>query len=222
MGAVSPLTCYAAHAWLLLTSLTAMTVIRCSATPRKTAGRTHSNTCCHHTALQHLRPLAATSSTHSSSAVPPPPHTPQVKHIIVCGHYNCGAVKAALQLPSKTPGLVNCWISDIRECRNHHMEELRAVEDPHARLDMWATSTLHAARCTLHAARCTLHATGASCLLPAGCCRPPGAWCPLPAAWGPPVYMARQSAHHGALHASTHPQLPLLLHCCPAGCVSSM
>ena len=31
--------------------------------------------------------------------------------MIVCGHYGCGAVKAALKLPSKTTNLVNCWIS---------------------------------------------------------------------------------------------------------------
>jgi carbonic anhydrase len=48
----------------------------------------------------------------------------QVKTIILCGHYNCGAVRAALQLPHCTPGLVNCWISDIRECRNQAEKEL--------------------------------------------------------------------------------------------------
>ena len=53
----------------------------------------------------------------------------QVKTVIVCGHYGCGAVKAALKLPSKTCGLVNCWISDIRECRNQHEAELRSVDD---------------------------------------------------------------------------------------------
>ena len=36
------------------------------------------------------------------------PSGPQVKTVFVVGHYNCGAVKAALQLPSRTPGLVSC------------------------------------------------------------------------------------------------------------------
>ena len=48
----------------------------------------------------------------------------KVKVIICCGHYGCGAVKGALTMPSKTPGLVNLWISDIRECRNQHCDEL--------------------------------------------------------------------------------------------------
>lgn len=52
----------------------------------------------------------------------------KVKVIICCGHYGCGAVKGALTMPSKTPGLVNCWISDIRECRNQHAEELGELQ----------------------------------------------------------------------------------------------
>lgn len=51
----------------------------------------------------------------------------KVKHIIVCGHYGCGAVKAALTLPCKTPGLVNLWIQDIREVRNKHADTLEEV-----------------------------------------------------------------------------------------------
>jgi len=60
---------------------------------------------------------------------PPPPPQPrtQVKTVLLCGHYHCGAVKAALQLPSCTPGLVNCWISDIREARNQAAPELAAL-----------------------------------------------------------------------------------------------
>ena len=51
----------------------------------------------------------------------------KVKHIIVCGHYNCGAVKAALTLPTKTPGLVNLWIQDIRDVRNKNEEQLMKI-----------------------------------------------------------------------------------------------
>lgn len=51
----------------------------------------------------------------------------KVKHVIVCGHYNCGAVKAALTLPCKTPGLVNLWIQDIREVRNKNADTLEEV-----------------------------------------------------------------------------------------------
>ncbi|KAG1670190.1 hypothetical protein FOA52_014966 [Chlamydomonas sp. UWO 241] len=59
----------------------------------------------------------------------------KVKVIIVCGHYGCGAVKAALSLPSKTTGLVNCWISDIRECRNQHHNELKALGSQEEQVD---------------------------------------------------------------------------------------
>lgn len=48
-----------------------------------------------------------------------------VSHIIVCGHYNCGAVKGALLFPSKAQGVTNLWIQGIRECRNDHADLLR-------------------------------------------------------------------------------------------------
>lgn len=56
----------------------------------------------------------------------------KVKTVILCGHYGCGAVRAALELPHATPGLVNCWISDIRECRNQAGAELRGLDPEQA------------------------------------------------------------------------------------------
>ncbi|KAK9808649.1 hypothetical protein WJX72_001245 [[Myrmecia] bisecta] len=49
----------------------------------------------------------------------------KVKHIIVCGHHNCGAVRAALEFPCSNPSLVNLWIADIRDVRNRHEDELK-------------------------------------------------------------------------------------------------
>jgi carbonic anhydrase len=57
----------------------------------------------------------------------------KVKHIIVCGHYSCGGVKAAMQ--SQDLGLLNPWLRNIRDVYRLHKEELRSIDDEEARYD---------------------------------------------------------------------------------------
>ena len=55
----------------------------------------------------------------------------RVKHIIVCGHYDCGAVKAAM-IP-KDMGILNPWLRTIRDIYRLHHTELDAIKDEHKR-----------------------------------------------------------------------------------------
>lgn len=50
-----------------------------------------------------------------------------VKHVIVCGHYGCGGVLAAME--NKDQGFVNNWLRNIKEVYNKHHEELDAIKD---------------------------------------------------------------------------------------------
>jgi len=56
-----------------------------------------------------------------------------VKHIIVCGHYNCGGVKAAMQQTDM--GILNPWLRNIRDVYRLHVNELNAITDPEKRYD---------------------------------------------------------------------------------------
>lgn len=55
----------------------------------------------------------------------------KVKHIIVCGHYNCGGVKAAMQPIDM--GILNPWLRNIRDVYRLHKDELNAIKDEHVR-----------------------------------------------------------------------------------------
>ena len=51
----------------------------------------------------------------------------KVKHVVVCGHYYCGGVKAAMQ--SKDLGILNPWLRNIRDVYRLHKQELDLITD---------------------------------------------------------------------------------------------
>jgi carbonic anhydrase len=46
----------------------------------------------------------------------------RVEHIVVCGHYHCGGIEAALQ--PKDMGILNPWLRNIRDIYRHHRHEI--------------------------------------------------------------------------------------------------
>ena len=55
----------------------------------------------------------------------------EVPHVIVCGHYGCGGVKAAMS--HKQFGLIDNWIRHIKDVYRLHQEELDAIDEPEQR-----------------------------------------------------------------------------------------
>ncbi|WP_417515332.1 carbonic anhydrase [Minwuia sp.] len=57
----------------------------------------------------------------------------KVKHIIVCGHYGCGGVKAVLDRAAE--GLVEHWLDTVADLKRFNQEELDGLPDDQSRLD---------------------------------------------------------------------------------------
>ncbi|MDZ7612544.1 MAG: carbonate dehydratase [Flavobacteriaceae bacterium] len=57
----------------------------------------------------------------------------EVQHIIVCGHYGCGGVKAAMG--NLSYGIIDNWIRHLKDVYRFHAEELNAIKDETGKFD---------------------------------------------------------------------------------------
>ena len=51
-----------------------------------------------------------------------------VKHVIVCGHYGCGGIKASMSKVDYQP-VLNMWLRNIKDVHRIHRDELEKIED---------------------------------------------------------------------------------------------
>jgi carbonic anhydrase len=75
----------------------------------------------------------------------------KVRHVIICGHYGCGGVRAALQ--NFRHGMIDNWLSGIRALSRSHREELKLLSPDDAVDRLCELNVLTQAR---HVARSTI------------------------------------------------------------------
>jgi carbonic anhydrase len=57
----------------------------------------------------------------------------KIKHVIVCGHYGCGGIKAAMN--NTSIGIIDNWIRHIKDVYRLHHQELNAIENENDRFN---------------------------------------------------------------------------------------
>jgi carbonic anhydrase len=57
----------------------------------------------------------------------------KIKHVIVCGHYGCGGIKAAMS--NNSIGIIDNWIRHIKDVYRLHHQELNAIENENDRFN---------------------------------------------------------------------------------------
>jgi len=65
-----------------------------------------------------------------------------VKHIIVCGHYGCGGVRAAFE--GTSDGLIDHWLEPIKELARNHAADLQALPHDDARANYLCDANVRA------------------------------------------------------------------------------
>lgn len=58
----------------------------------------------------------------------------KVKHIIVCGHYGCGGIRAAME--NKARGLIDNWVGNIRDMYRHHQERIDSLPSEKEKINL--------------------------------------------------------------------------------------
>lgn len=58
----------------------------------------------------------------------------KIKHIIVCGHYGCGGIKAAME--SQEHGLIDNWLRNINDVYRYHQSRLDAHQNANEKLNL--------------------------------------------------------------------------------------
>lgn len=65
----------------------------------------------------------------------------KVKHIIVCGHYGCGGVKASMQ--QQGLGLIDNWVLHIKDTYKHFRDEITAITNKDEQTDRLCELNVH-------------------------------------------------------------------------------
>ena len=58
----------------------------------------------------------------------------KVKHIIVCGHYGCGGIKASME--NKDHGLIDNWLQNIKDVYRYHQIQIDAIANKKDKLNL--------------------------------------------------------------------------------------
>jgi carbonic anhydrase len=58
----------------------------------------------------------------------------QVKHVIVCGHYGCGGIRAAMQ--NREHGLIDNWLRHIKDVYRYHQTKIDECETEHEKIEL--------------------------------------------------------------------------------------